>query len=112
MPTWFLFSCVKFNNLIFLLSPRSPEKSENVEDPSRPGVIDLKKFGGTIVRRHADLVLKSEQKPHNASSQTKNVKKAKREYQSPLVSMRNFLAANFRIEIVACYVFENLLITF
>lgn len=75
---------------------RTPEKSENIEDPSRPGVIDLKKFGSTIVRRHADLVLKSEMKSDNTSSQTKNVKKPKREYQSPLVSMRVFLVRNSR----------------
>ena len=64
---------------------RTSEKSEQFEDRSGPGVVDLKKFGDSIVRRHADLVAKTDQKSETTSSQAKNVKKTKKDYHSPLV---------------------------
>ncbi|CAB4008676.1 Phosphoinositide 3-kinase regulatory subunit 4, partial [Paramuricea clavata] len=72
----------------------SSEKSEHSEDPAGPGVVELKKFGNSIVRRHADLVVKTEQKADNTSSQTKNVKKTKREYYSPLNAEWNQIFGN------------------
>ncbi len=48
-------------------------------------MVDLKKFGDSIVRRHADLVAKTDQKSETTSSQAKNVKKTKKDYHSPLV---------------------------
>ena len=67
------------------ISCRPSEKSDQNEDVLRPGVVDLKKFGNSIIRRHADLVVKTEQKTDNTSTQAKTLKKTKREYQSPLV---------------------------
>ena len=53
------------------------------------------------MRRHAVLVVKTEQKSDNASSQTKNVKKTKREYYSPLVCITTSQASKSRNEKIA-----------
>ena len=65
---------------------RTLDKADESDGKTSPGRIELKNLGSTITRRHADLVNKTDQKTESVTLPSKNVKKSKREYQSPIVS--------------------------
>ena len=73
------------------------------------GRIDLGQFGATIVRRHADLVSKTDQKVESATMALRNTKKNKKDYQAPLVSKHYLFIYLFMYLLIYLFIYLALL---